>query len=435
MVNSRSIIIQDKKFDPMNKVVITGIGLIASGVDSKNALVNSIQEDSFDSICLNPKFDRYDAGDFYTGKALCIDFKANFPKLAPPFPKQYSKIGLVAAKMALTDAGLLDDTLTADRSRMGLIVNTTLGANEAVEEYLGKLLRFGAHRVSPILFTQTVANCALGDITRNFSLQGPSSLVFGENSATYAYDMVVKNKADIMLAGGFDQMRDSNFFALFKENLLLTNEDLKKESVDAINQLNVNQALNKTVFGNASVFLVLENKGHALKRGAKIYAEMVDYATSIDSQCNKLIHKRDSNSITKAIEVVLNRTGKKFSDIHLIYGSSCLPWQIKTYELNALEKFITTTTSTKPIFTTIKPKIGETMASSGELSLACCALSLNNGTVSGTGFKEEVFNCKKISVPEKTTQGVDGKFAIANSIYTGGNISSILLQKHDSQQL
>ncbi len=118
------------------------------------------------------------------------DFSVKYylPKLRPPYPSRYSQLALVATSLAIQDAQI--ELTSIDPTRIGTVLNTEFGPNEAVEKYLMDLFTKGPAAVSPLLFSRTVANVALGEIARYFQLKGPSSMLLGENSVCYAYDLL-----------------------------------------------------------------------------------------------------------------------------------------------------------------------------------------------------------------------------------------------------
>lgn len=405
----------------LNRIVVTGIGIanaLGVGVDAfwQSAL------DGKSGLTHKQDWELSGLEDQYFGSCN-FTFKDYFQQLSLPFPLKYSQLAMLGCKLALNDARINQGDLPADR--MGLIVNTNFGANAAVESYMLKLLQKGPARVSPIVFTKTVANCALGDVARYFNLKGPSSMLLGENSLCYGFDLLNDNKADVMICGGFDEVRDLIIKPYADSNVLLSSKNGESfqeavlESKDS----------NKIVLGEGSAYAVLENLDHALQRGANIYAEVVGYASGCDSKCNNLIFERSAADLKRVMHNAVKLSSFSVSDIGLVVGASCLPWQIKEYELTAISDLL----GDSPVhYTTAKSKIGETFGSSDLTALAMGALSLKYDIVPGTGLPDQLFTDApaNIDIAEHAKPVALKELALVNSIHIGGNTTSVLLRKY-----
>jgi len=407
------------------KVVISGIGISCPIGEGVEEFYKSLIENKT-GVALKSDWKDPEIGNIYASISESISFKNRFPNIKFPFPQIYSQLGMIGCLLALKDAKL-EFPITNDSDRIGLIINTCMGANEAVEIYVNKLYSDGPSKVSPFLFTQTVANCAVGDISKYFCLKGVSSLLYGECSVPYGYDLIKDNKADIVVAGGFDQVREISIWSLVKRNILLSYSDVSEKELYL---KEIDSVSNKTIIGQASAFIVLESEENAIKRKARIYAEVVDYSTRIDSKCNNTITENSSLSYEELLKSLEIRTQQPLNAIDLYIGNSCLPWQIKNIELEAIKKI---TNIKKQInYSTIKSKLGETYSSSGELAVAYGAISLFKNVIPGTNYDENIFadyaDCFLIS--KKTKENVALKNVISSCYYIGGNMASILLRRY-----
>ena len=343
-----------------DKVLITGIGVFSSLGEGVAAHLEKLLADK---TGISVGMESEEGLTFFHAIPSEIPFSEYFRNLKPPYPQKYSQLAMIGCYLAMLDAGL-PIPIAENAERTGLILNSSLGALESVESYFDKLYREGPSKVSPFLFTQTVANCALGDTARYFRLKGPSSLLLGECSIPYGFDLIRTGKADIILAGGFDQIRVSNpIWSMAKDKMILLESDLHgsekcvySDAIDSIRK--------KTIVGQASAFLVLEKASHALQRKARIYATLTDYSTCTDQLCNKIILEHHPDDYERSLQTLFERNGILPSAIDLFVGRSCLPWEIKNTELNVLYKLLQRE-SRLPIYTTAKCKMGKTYGSSG----------------------------------------------------------------------
>ncbi|MEM1134447.1 MAG: beta-ketoacyl synthase N-terminal-like domain-containing protein [Bacteroidota bacterium] len=409
------------------RIVITGIGTLSSlGVGKEQFLDNIIQ--NIPGISLRNKWKYEGIKTQYFGVCSSFSIKEHLKNLRFPFPLRYSQLAMLGCHLAIKDAQL--DLPSLSPERLGLILNTDIAANTAVEKYLLKLYEKGADKVSPLNFTKTVANCALGDVTRYFKLRGPSSMLLGENSMCYGFDLLQDNKADIMICGGFDELRDCTFYNYVVNDKILPSTESGKDPLPLKEIMQKTDGSGKLILGEASAFVVLEKLEHALSRNAPIYAEVLGYSIGCDGVANHMIAERSYTDLTSVILSSIHEAGISEDEVDLVIGGSCLPWQVKDYETKAIES-----TCLKPevYYTTIKSKTGETFGASATLSLATGALSMKYQLVPGTSFPNQAVKGVKhhIRIPENCERPSESvNYSLVNSIHVGGNTTSTILKRY-----
>jgi 3-oxoacyl-[acyl-carrier-protein] synthase II len=409
-----------------SRVVITGIGVLASTGIGKEAYYQHLQTgNSGVQIKENWMEEGIERAFFHA----CPDFniKDYFQKLRAPYPMRYSQLAMLGCQLAYADAGL--EGVDIPDNRIGMILNTTYAANEAVEAYLSKLFVNGPRKASPFKFTRTVSNTALGDVTLAKKFRGVSSMVLGESSVCYGFDLLKKGEADLIFCGGFDEVRDVILLPYQDRDLLLPSPSPNCISDQAalINSLKAHPGRNKTVPGEASAFLVLETLEHARKRQAHIYAEMLDYSTAFDHSFENFIYERQVEDFQAVMEEGLQRSALSNADIDLIVGAAGLPWQYNEYEGKAIESLWE---SESVRYTTIKPFVGETFGASSQASLAAAALMIENKEVFGHGLPEDLFDTQAgpVRLNEKTEKVDQLEHVMVNSTNASGNTSTFLLK-------
>ncbi|UZR96685.1 beta-ketoacyl synthase N-terminal-like domain-containing protein [Chondrinema litorale] len=409
------------------RIVITGVGTVSSMGVGKASFIDKITQ-NLSGISLREKWEYQEIEKQYCGVCTEFSIKNYLAGLRFPFPLRYSQLAMLGCHLAIDDAQL--DLPSFSPERLGLILNTDIAANAAVESYLTKLYERGADKVSPLNFTKTVANCALGDVTRFFKLRGPSSMLLGENSAAYGFDLLQDDKADVMICGGFDELRDSTFFNYVLSDKVLSPKNEKGEYVSLKEKLGTPEEEGKLILGEGSAFVVMEKLEHALERNAPIYAEVLGYSTGCDGIGNHLLTERSHTDLASVMLDSIQHTGISENDVDLVVGGSCLPWQVKSYEAKAIENVCK---KEEVYYTTIKSKTGETLGASATLSLATGALGVKYEMVPGTGFPNQVLEGvnKQIIIPEESVEVKDKiNYAIVNSIHLGGNTTSMVLKKY-----
>ena len=256
------------------RVFITGLGSISAlGYGAQEAWESMLQGSSRIRIknnWLNPKIKPQ-----YFGEAVDVAFEEEVKWNERFTPQLYSRLGILACKKALEDAGIV---LEPSDNEIGLIIETSLGATAAVEDYLYDLYQHGLAKISPMKFTKTVANTVLGDISRTFRLNGPSSLIYNSNSISYGIDLIRKGVTDMVICGGVDHYTEYRVLSEQENDRLIAVSD----ETDHHRAIANATATRRNVLGEGAAFIVLESEAGVLKRNARKYAEIAEYHSNFD---------------------------------------------------------------------------------------------------------------------------------------------------------
>lgn len=257
----------------MNRIYISGIGTYTSAGYGFSDTCNNIRQGK-STIPLKKDWNLPEIGEQYFGEPPTVDLKKELAVNEVMPPMKYSSYGMLACKLALKDARLEE---IENPESIGMVIDTSSGTSVAVEDYLTRLYQFGLHKASPILFTRTVANSALGDISRMFTLRGPSSLLFNESSLCYGLDLLKKGVCKMVICGSIESYND--YYVLSeKETGGLLDADKPLE-----NSLKDTPDIRRRVLGEGAAFVVLETEDSLKQRGKTPYASLVAYASSFDA--------------------------------------------------------------------------------------------------------------------------------------------------------
>ncbi|MEY4538804.1 MAG: hypothetical protein RLZZ306_561 [Bacteroidota bacterium] len=355
----------------------------------------------------------------------CADFSIteHFSDLKAPFPLRYSQLAMMGCKLAIEDANL--DLANFLPEQIGLVLDTSCSSNAAAEAFLFKLFQDGPAKVSPFVFTKTTTNCALGDVARAFTLRGPSSILLGENSVCYGYDLIKAGKADVVICGGFDEIRETSLLAIQQRGYLpLVDKNGERRTFKEA--LVDEQGI--VVYGEASSFVVLESESHAKKRGANIYAEMLDYHVSGDDAYHDFIYERSSSSLTQHLEDFRDNRNINFDQVSLVVGAAGMPWNVREYEAPAINEVWKN--STKPFYTTVKGFVGEGLSASPITSLITAAMCLKNDTIIGSSYNPQQTGLGGSAPKSAISYDFEEEdIVLVNSIHMGGNTVTVALKK------
>ncbi|OGX30609.1 MAG: beta-ketoacyl-[acyl-carrier-protein] synthase II [Omnitrophica WOR_2 bacterium RIFCSPLOWO2_12_FULL_46_30] len=196
--------------------------------------------------------------------------------------EKFAQFAVAVAKQAVADAGL--DLAKEDANRIGVIVGSGIGSLRIVEEQCRVYFEKGPSRFSPFMIPMLIVNEAAGHISISLGLKGPNSCVAtacasGSHAIGDAFRIVRYGDADIMLAGGTEScvtaLGVGGFCAL---KALSRRNDAPEKASRPFDKLR-----DGFVMAEGAGIVVLESLEHALKRNARIYAEIAGYGMSADA--------------------------------------------------------------------------------------------------------------------------------------------------------
>jgi 3-oxoacyl-[acyl-carrier-protein] synthase II len=269
-----------KSFSP-RRVVVTGIGLVSPlGVGIKKNWEALLEGKSGVGAIT-----RFDASLFSTriaGEAKDFDPLTFIDKKEVRKMDLFIQFAVAAAQLAVEDSGINAALLEGERT--GVYIGSGIGGIGTIEETYKTLLEKGPDRVSPFFLVSTVINEAAGQVSIKYGSKGPNSAVAtacstGTHAVGDSFRLIARGDAEIMIAGGAEApitpLGVAGFCAM--RALSTRNEEPQKASrpFDA--------ERDGFVMGEGAGVLLLEELLLALRRNAKIYAEIVGYGMTGDA--------------------------------------------------------------------------------------------------------------------------------------------------------
>lgn len=194
---------------------------------------------------------------------------------------RFAQYAMAATHMALETSGLREGKINA--ARMGAIIGSGIGGLETLENQHRVLLDKGADRVSPFLVPMMLPNMAAGLIAIKYGIKGfvecvVTACATSSNAIGDAYQAIIRNAADVMIAGGAEAPITRLAMAGFCASRTMT------ANLDAGSACRPFDAMRDGfIMGEGAGVLVLEELNHALSRGANIIAEVVGYGCTNDA--------------------------------------------------------------------------------------------------------------------------------------------------------
>lgn len=264
------------------RVVVTGLGIVSPvGNDltsSWNNIINGVS-----GIDLITHFDTTNFATKFAGEVKNFSTDGFFDAKEARRTDRFIQMGVVAGVQAVRDAGL-EDLANLDKERVGLIIGSGIGGLPTIENHTLILKDKGPRKIGPFFIPGALGNMIAGQLSILYGYKGVS---YGIVSACASSNHCIGDAAryieygdcDVMLAGGAESSICGTGVAGFNSLKALStrNDDPKAASRPW------DKGRDGFVMGEGSAVLVLEEYEHAVKRGAKIYAEVVGFGATSDA--------------------------------------------------------------------------------------------------------------------------------------------------------
>jgi len=263
------------------RIVVTGVGLLSPlGISTEATWQALLRGDSgVGPISL------FDATNYAT--TIAAEVKGFVPEDFLD-RKDVKKTGrFIQFALAATDFAMQQANLkiaNENAARVGVYVGSGIGAFEVMEREHTKLMAAGPGRVSPFFITATIANLAAGQISIRYGAAGPNLTVAtacttGAHAIGEAFRILQCGDADVMICGGSEAAVTPLSIAGFAAMRALStrNDDPSAASRPW------DSKRDGFVVGEGAGILILEEREHAMRRDAKILAELVGYAANSDA--------------------------------------------------------------------------------------------------------------------------------------------------------
>ena len=265
----------------MARVVVTGMAGITALGDNW-ATIESRLRAGRNAVRRMPEWDYFDTLNTRLG-APVDDFQmpANYPRKMIRSMGRVSLLSVRASEMALIDAGLLDDPALRD-GRTGIAYGSSSGSVDPVRIF-GHMLESGSMQgVTSTSYIQMMPHTTAVNVGLFFGLKGrviptSSACTSGSQGIGYAYEAIRFGRQVIMLAGGAEEISAPG--AAVFDTLFATS---CRNDSPATTPRPFDRDRDGLVVGEGAATLVLEDYEHAKARGARIYAEIVGFATNSD---------------------------------------------------------------------------------------------------------------------------------------------------------
>jgi len=409
------------------RIAVTGIGLVSPvGVGVEKNWENILQGKS--GVSLISRFDISQYTSKIAGQVKDFDPLDFIEKKELRKMDLFIQYGLAAAHLAVQDSGI--DFAAMEGDRVGVYVGSGIGGIGSIEETHKKLLEKGPGRVSPFFLVSTIINEASGQISIKYKARGPNSATAtacstGTHAIGDAFRIIARGDADIMIAGGAEApitpLGIAGFCAM--RVLSVRNDEPERASrpFDADRD--------GFIIGEGAGIVILEELGAALKREAKIYAEIVGYGMSGDAY-HITAPSLDGEGAKLTMERAIEDAGIDLSEIDYInaHGTST-PYNDKVETLAVKKVF--GDYAYKIGINSTKSMTGHLLGAAGGLEASFTALCLKNQVMAPTiNYETPDPECDLDYVPNKARPS-EIRYALSNSFGFGGTNGTLLFKRFE----
>ena len=415
------------KLPSSRRVVITGIGLVSPvGIGTEDPWKALLEGKS--GIGPISKFDASAHSSKIAGEVKGFDPLDFMERKEARKMDPFIQYALAAAEIAVRDSSLLPATLEGDRT--GVYVGSGIGGIGTIEENYKTLLQRGPMRVSPFFLVASIINEAAGQISIKYRSKGPNSATATAcSTSTHAigdsFRIIARGDADIMLAGGAEAPVTPLGVAGFctMRALSLRNDEPEKASRP------FDQKRDGFVIGEGAGVLVLEELGVAIKRGARIYAEVVGYGMTGDAY-HVSAPQLDGDGAFRVMKSARDDAGVRPEEVNYINAhGTATPYNDKIESL-AIKRAFGEHAYNIGVNST-KSMTGHLLGAAGALEAGVSALCLRDQLMPPTiNYENPDPECDLDYVPLKSRPSKIN-YTLSNSFGFGGTNGSILLKKFE----
>jgi len=377
---------------------------------------------------------QFDASQFATKIAgECSDFDAEkyIERKRLREGARFIHLAVAASQLAVDESGYMELSDEV-KERTGTFVGVGLGGLSLIEEQTMVVNTKGPRRITPYFIPATISNLAAGTVSMRFGMKGPSySTTSACSSGAHAIGEAFRwiQRGDMMCAiaggaeatvtplgvGGFNAMR-----ALSKRN-----DEPERASRP------YDKDRDGFVLSEGAGVLFLEEREHAIKRGAPIFAELIGYGATADAH-HLTLPAPESEGGQRAMRQALADARIAPSDVQYVNAHGTSTPAGDMLELAGIARVFGAHATDGLMVSSTKSMTGHLLGAAGGLETVLCALAIRDGVVPPTiNLDNPGEGAEGFDLVPHTARNVPLQAALNNSFGFGGTNVSLVLKRHD----
>lgn len=412
------------------RVVVTGGGMVSAlGRDWETAYTNL--KACKNKIRYMPEWERYTK----MNTRMACPYDEELPKLPRKKIRGMGRVALlslVSTQDALKMAGLMkedeDDVIDELKNgRTGIAYGTCMGSMEAIGD-LAEMIRTGdSSHLNSQTYIKAMPQTSACNLSVYYQIRGrviitDTACTSGSQSIGYGYEAIEDGRQDMMICGGSEELSapDAAIFDTLGATSVQNDKPTENPKCWDANR-------DGLIIGEGAGTLILEDLEHAVKRGAKIYCELVGFATNSDGT-----HITSPNSETQAkcLEMAIEDAGITKEDIAYVNAHGTATPHGDISESEAVYKVFN-----RPIpISSTKSYIGHILGACGAVESWLTINMMNEGWFHpNVNLKEVDPQCAPLDYITGDGRNIDATYVMANNFAFGGVNTSLIFKKWNEQ--
>lgn len=410
---------------PSNRVVVTGMGVIAPVGNSVEEFWNNLKN----GISGIDRVSRFDPSQFTTqivGEVEGFDASKYMERKEARRMDLVHQYAVASAQQAFDQSGLRTDSL--DPERAGVVVGSGIGGIETFEKQHAIFLNQGPGRVSPFFIPMMIIDMCAGLISMRFNFKGPnyatvSACASGAQAISDAFRIIQRGEADVMFTGGSEASITPTSLAGFCSARAISTRNHEPQKASRP----FDKERDGFVMGEGAGILILESLEHAQSRGAKIFAEIVGAGLTADAYHITAPAPGGEGAI-RAMRLALKGAGLTPDSVDYINSHGTSTDLGDLTESQAIKEVFGEEAKKIPVNST-KSMIGHLLGAGGAVEMVATIKSIQEGILHPTiNYEFPDPECDLDYVPNQMRK-VDVNVALSNSFGFGGHNISIAVRK------
>ncbi|MEM1413591.1 MAG: beta-ketoacyl-ACP synthase [Myxococcota bacterium] len=403
------------------RVVITGMGAVTP--------IGHTVSESFDALLAGRSGVRFMPEWAFMEDLQCrlganvedLDLKALYHRRVRRTMGRVALLALRASDEAIAQAGLTEEHLRS--GRVGLTYGSTSGSSSELEEFSKPLMINDSMRgLKSYAYLRIMAHTCAANLASHYGIRGRvqptcSACTSGSQAFGHAFELIQSGVADAMIAGGAEEM---HYTTAVTFDLLMATTVTKNERPDEAPRP-FDAARDGLVVGEGAATVVLEEREHALRRGAPILAEVLSYACTCDGGH---LTQPDPEGMGSVMRLALDQAGLAPADVGYVNAHAT-----GTLIGDQAEAQATLATFERPVpISSLKGHVGHTLGACGTLEAIWTVEMMRAGKLVGTRNLAEVHPaCAGLGHLQEPFREARVDVAMSNNFAFGGINTSIVL--------
>ena len=405
----------------MREVVITGYGIVSCLGNDVDEVTESLKN-STSGISINEANKELGLRSYVSGSIKNLNLKDRIDRKLYRFMGDAAAFAYLSAEEAIKNANLPNEVLKDFRT--GIIMGSGGASSEDQIDSADILRTKGLKRIGPYRVTKAMGSTVSACLATSFGIKGINYSISSACSTSAhcigaSMEQIQMDKQDVIIAGG-GEAEHWGMTSLFDAMGALSTKynDTPEKASRAFDQ-----DRDGFVIAGGGGTVILEEKQHALSRGARIYAELTGYAATSDGQD---MVSPSGEGAQRCMEIAWDMCGKKKVDYINAHGTSTPAGDI--IELNAIKNVFD---SEIPMISSTKSLSGHSLGAAGVHEAIYSLIMLENGFITGSANIENLDEeAKNFPIIQKN-KSYDLFRVLSNSFGFGGTNATLIFEKEN----